>query len=171
MKKQADDASQAKIKVRLEILPEKQSFENSTLAREITEDISKHLAQAQYSIKPPYTGKMGGGSEFWVWIVPLIGEKAVEAFTTRVAEKVADLIEVILKKVRDMRYSKLNTNVQVQSLPGCNDINVQGSLENTLVEAVVNLKNIAKHVEETSPLGMTEEVEITISIKFSRDHP
>jgi len=70
METQADD-SQDKIKVRLEILPEKQSLENRTLAREIAHDIFEHLDQAQdYSIKAHHTGAMGGGSEFWVWIVP-----------------------------------------------------------------------------------------------------
>ncbi len=173
------DASQGKIKVRLEIWPEKQSFENRTLAVEIAEDISKHLDQTQnYKVEIPYTGEMGGGSELLVWIVPVVefvGKPFAEAFISKVAEKVADLTGEILEKVRKGKYRKLEADVIVQSLPGSSEINVQGPLEHALDKVGADLKNIAKHLEETTPnrnlSGMMEEIEITLSIKVSRNHP
>ena len=158
------------IKVRLEILPEKWSIENTALANEIANDIFKHLDQTHTELYHTYSGEMGGGNEFWIWIVSNIDPLIGEAFTATVAEKVADLIEEIFKKIRRGKHGELEADVKVQSLPVGGELNVQGSFD----KAVADLKNIAKHLEEVAPspnIPVTTEREIIISIKVSRDHP
>jgi len=173
------DASQGKIKVRLEILPEKQSFENRTLARAIANDIFEHLDQASdYSIEPHGTGEMSATTEFLI-LIALIGGPFVRPFTDKLAEKAAekvvDLIGEILENIRRGKHSKLESDVKVQSLFSGDDVNTKGLLADALDKARTDLTNRAKHLEETAPdlnlPGMTKEIEVTISIKVSRGYP
>lgn len=152
------DAAQDKIKVRLVILPEKQSFENKALVQTIANGIFEHLDQASdYSIEACYTGEMAGATEFLIGIVAFGGGAFVQPFTAKLiektaekaAEKAADLIEKILKKISKGRHNELS------------DVKAQPVSDTSGRKVIVDL-NLLETMNES---------EITINIKISRDHP
>lgn len=173
---------QAKIKFRLEILPEEEiSNSDRRLAEEIATRIanSNLLNQAQgYKVEVPDTEEEAQGipHEILIWIATGVGyiggrfvnaliDKAAEKTAEKVVEKVADLPEKIREILNNERYRKRQASVKVQFLPAIiDDIHEQGHLADVLTK-------VGKQLTETSPdpklPKITEDIEITFSIKVS----
>lgn len=119
MKMQESGDSQAKIKVRLAILPKKKNSENEELATEFAENIFKQFDQTPgYRVEVPYTGEMGILHEILIWVVPsvvFVGETFTTKLVERTADKVADRLGEFTENFRKRRHGKLGTDIKVQS--------------------------------------------------------
>ena len=180
---------QAKIKIRLEILPkEEMSNSDRRLAEEIATRIanSNLLNQAQgYKVEIPYTGAQGIPHEILVWIGEQVGgaliamgtemlvKKGLDIISSqngrisaiKVIEKVADLAEKIREILNNERYRKRQASIKVQFPPEAMiDIHEQGHLADVLAK-------VSNQLTKTSPdpklPRITGDIEISFSIKVS----
>jgi hypothetical protein len=160
------------VKIRLEIVPEKQSALDNALAQEVGDEIFAYLQAQGYYIEPDYTGKMGGGV-FGLFVAQFMenaGQALMVVVAESVIEKLLDAIKQLFTREAPEERKEPHSLIAI-NLPDGQQINVQGTLSSALKEGSIILKQQKKRVVRAGQdTETTESIAITIKISASSGH-